>query len=252
MRFSILLQRILAEARWYEAEVTIEGLLSMMNRICGVPDDVAPLGKRRKTKGVLTKAFCRQLEGCTDAPVVDIEHVVGAFRDQQIQEETPVVKAACRDLVKEAHAGRLDPVIGRDDELERLVRCLLRRKKKNAIITGTAGVGKTALVEKLAQAIASGDVPTALERMPVYALDIMELTVMKPDVARALIQEFDRANIILFIDEIHLLMDQRFHEVAEILKPVLSRGRFRCIGATTREEYVRNFSQDAAFRRWFE
>lgn len=167
------------------------------------------------------------------------------------------------DLTEEARAGRLDPVAGRDKEIDRMVHVLLRRTKNNPIIIGEPGVGKTALVEGIAQKIVQGGVPKDLQDKRIFQLDVASLVAGAShrgefeERMRAVISEVLGSNnkIILFIDEIHALMGTGEGEgmnAANIIKPHLARGHFQLIGATTTIEYRKNFEKDKAFERRFQ
>ncbi|MBA3723541.1 MAG: AAA family ATPase [Candidatus Levybacteria bacterium] len=167
------------------------------------------------------------------------------------------------DLTEEARAGRLDPVSGRDKEIDRMVHVLLRRTKNNPIIIGEPGVGKTALVEGMAQKIVQGSVPKDLKDKRIFQLDVASLIAGAShrgefeERLRGVITEVLGSNnrIILFIDEIHALMgtgDGEGMNAANIIKPHLARGHFQLIGATTTVEYRKNFEKDKAFERRFQ
>jgi ATP-dependent Clp protease ATP-binding subunit ClpC len=166
------------------------------------------------------------------------------------------------DLTEEARAGRLDPVAGRDKEVDRMVHVLLRRTKNNPIIIGEPGVGKTALVEGLAQKIVQGAVPKDLQEKRIFQLDVASLVAGAShrgefeERMRGVINEVLGSNnkIILFIDEIHALMGtgEEGMNAANIIKPHLARGHFQLIGATTTIEYRKNFEKDKAFERRFQ
>lgn len=167
------------------------------------------------------------------------------------------------DLVKKAEEGFLDPVIGRDDELREIINILSRRNKNNPVIVGEAGVGKTVLVEGLAQRIAEGRVPPSLRDFRIMSLNIASITAgsrMRGDVEEKLMTIIDEVlnanNIILFIDEIHTILSSSIpgtsSEIASILKPALLQDSFRCIGATTTTEYTRYFETDNALARRFQ
>jgi ATP-dependent Clp protease ATP-binding subunit ClpC len=167
------------------------------------------------------------------------------------------------DLTEEAREGRLDPVAGRDKEVDRIEHILLRRTKNNPIIIGETGVGKTAIVEGLAQKIVAGQVPKDLQDKRLFQLDVASLVAGAShrgefeERMRAVINEVLGSNnrIILFIDEIHALMGTGEGEgmnAANIIKPHLARGHFQLIGATTTTEYRKNFEKDKAFERRFQ
>ncbi|MSN96994.1 AAA domain-containing protein [Campylobacter sp. FMV-PI01] len=167
------------------------------------------------------------------------------------------------DLTQKAKEGKLDPVIGRDEELQRVMQILIRKTKNNPILLGEPGVGKTAIVESLAQKIAKNDVPTSLQNKKLIALDMSALIAGAKyrgefeDRLKAVINEVIKAkNIILFIDEIHTIVGAGAGEggmdAANILKPALARGELHTIGATTLKEYRKYFEKDAALQRRFQ
>jgi len=165
------------------------------------------------------------------------------------------------DMVELAEAGKLDPVIGRDDEIRRLVRVLSRRTKNNPVLIGPPGVGKTAIVEGLAQRVVRGDVPQTLKGVRVISLDMGALvagTKMRGEFEERLkgvLKDVSEAegHVVLFIDEIHLVLGAGAAggsmDAANLLKPMLARGELRCIGATTLDEYRKHVEKDAAFER---
>lgn len=179
------------------------------------------------------------------------------------QVKTPALNTFGRDLTEMARKQTLDPVIGRQNELERIVQILCRRTKNNPVLLGEAGVGKTAVVEGLAQMIVSGDVPEIMRERKVIVLD-MPLMVAGTkyrgqfeERIKAVIEEIKRAgNIILFIDELHGIVGAGSAEGAmdasNIIKPALSRGELQCIGATTLNEYRKFIEKDAALERRFQ
>jgi ATP-dependent Clp protease ATP-binding subunit ClpC len=177
--------------------------------------------------------------------------------------KTPAIDAFGRDLTKLAREGKLDPVIGREMEIERVIQILSRRTKNNPVLLGEAGVGKTAIVEGLAQKIVKGDIPEILKDKRVIALDLALMVAgtkyrgQFEERIKAVLDEIRRAeNIIVFIDEIHTLVGAGGAEGAidasNILKPALSRGEIQCIGATTLDEYRKNIEKDAALERRFQ
>jgi ATP-dependent Clp protease ATP-binding subunit ClpC len=177
--------------------------------------------------------------------------------------KTPALDAFGRDLSQLAREGKLDPVVGRADEIERVIQILARRTKNNPVLLGEAGVGKTAIVEGLAQRIIAGDIPEILldKRMVVLDLALMvagtKYRGQFEERIKAVMDEIRRAdNIIIFIDELHTLVGAGGAEGAidasNILKPSLSRGEIQCIGATTLDEYRKYIEKDAALARRFQ
>src|SRR5215203_1911012 len=168
-----------------------------------------------------------------------------------------------RDLTEAAEHGKLDPVIGRDEEIRRVIQILSRRTKNNPVLIGEPGVGKTAIVEGLAQRIVSGDVPESLKEKKVWALDIGALLAGSKyrgefeERLKAVLGEIKNAagEIILFIDELHTIVGAGAAEgavdAANLLKPMLARGELRCVGATTLDEYRKHVERDAALERRF-
>ena len=167
-----------------------------------------------------------------------------------------------RDLTKLAIEGKLDPVIGRSDEIERVILVLARRTKNNPILLGEPGVGKTAIVEGIAQQIANGKAPDTLLNHKLIALDLAAMVAgtkyrgQFEERIKAVIQEASNSNVILFVDEIHTLVGAGGAEgaidAANVLKPALSRGEIRCIGATTLDEYRKSLEKDGALERRFQ
>ena len=169
-----------------------------------------------------------------------------------------------RDLTQLAEAGKLDPVIGRDDEIRRVIQVLSRRTKNNPVLIGDPGVGKTAIVEGLAQRVVAGDVPEGLKGKRVWQLDIGALLAGAKyrgefeERLKAVLQEIKAAegDLVLFIDELHTIVGAGAAEgavdAANMLKPMLARGELRCIGATTLDEYRKHIEKDAALERRFQ
>ena len=177
--------------------------------------------------------------------------------------KAPTLVKYGRDLTAAAKKGKIDPVIGREKEIERVIQILCRRTKNNPCLIGEPGVGKTAIVEGLAQKIASGDVPDILENKRVFTLDLTGMvagTKYRGDFEeriKSVIDEVTKSgNIILFIDEVHTIIGAGSAEgstdAANILKPALARGEFQLIGATTIAEYRKNIEKDAALERRFQ
>jgi ATP-dependent Clp protease ATP-binding subunit ClpC len=177
--------------------------------------------------------------------------------------KTPALKAFGRDLTEIARKGEMDPVIGRKNEIERVIQILCRRTKNNPVLLGEAGVGKTAIVEGLAQEIAKGNVPELLRDKRVITLDLALMVAgtkyrgQFEERIKAVMDEIRRAkNIILFIDELHTIVGAGSAEgtmdASNIIKPALSRGELQCVGATTLNEYRKYIEKDAALERRFQ
>jgi ATP-dependent Clp protease ATP-binding subunit ClpC len=193
-----------------------------------------------------------------------IENREGLSRRFSITGGTPTLQSFGRDLTELARAGKLDPVVGRDDEIERVVSILARRSKNNPVLVGEPGVGKTAIVEGLAQRIVRGDVPASLRTKRVLSLSLGPLVAgtkyrgeFESRVKRIL-DEVKRSarDVILFIDELHTLVGAGAAEgaldLSSMIKPELARGDLQCIGATTFDEYRKYIESDAALERRFQ
>ncbi|MGB9004887.1 MAG: ATP-dependent chaperone ClpB [Candidatus Aminicenantales bacterium] len=184
--------------------------------------------------------------------------------DPEPEGKFQVLEKYARDLTDLARRGKLDPVIGREDEIRRVIQVLSRRTKNNPVLIGEAGVGKTAIVEGLAQRIANGDVPQSLKNKRLLALDIGALVAGAKyrgefeDRLKAVLKEIKEAEgqVILFIDELHTIIGAGAAEGAvdasNMLKPPLARGELRCVGATTLNEYKKHIERDAALERRFQ
>ncbi|HKS96570.1 MAG TPA: ATP-dependent chaperone ClpB, partial [Terriglobia bacterium] len=184
--------------------------------------------------------------------------------DQNPEAKYQALERYARDLTDLARRGKLDPVIGRDDEVRRVIQVLSRRTKNNPVLIGEPGVGKTAIVEGIAQRIIAGDVPESLKSKRIIQLDLGALVAGSKyrgefeDRLKAVLKEIEESSgeIILFIDELHTLVGAGAAEGAidasNMLKPALARGELRCIGATTLNEYKKHIEKDAALERRFQ
>ncbi len=204
---------------------------------------------------------------------IDYDKLLAALRQirgsQRVTDEDPEAKFQAldkytRDLTELARRQKIDPVIGRDEEIRRVMQVLSRRTKNNPVLIGEPGVGKTAIAEGIAQRIASGDVPESLKNKRLVALDLSAMVAGSKyrgefeDRLKAVLKEVESAegNIIMFIDELHILVGAGAAEgamdAANMLKPALARGELRAIGATTLEEYRKHIEKDAALERRFQ
>ena len=186
-----------------------------------------------------------------------------AKKEREKEQKTPTLNAYGRDLTELARMGKLDPVIGREKEIKRVVQILSRRTKNNAVLIGEAGVGKTAVVEGLAQAIHMGKVPEKMQSKRVVAIDMARIVAgtqyrgQFEERLKRITDETKRAgNVILFLDEIHTMVGaggaEGAMDAANILKPALARGELQCVGATTLKEYHKSIERDAALERRFQ
>lgn len=228
------------------------GLEPLLLALLNTPSVVAQMLKDAGMTATALAAAIKELRG-------------GKKVDSASAEDTyQALNKYARDLVAEARVGKLDPVIGRDDEIRRVLQILSRRTKNNPILIGEPGTGKTAIVEGLAQRIVRGDVPENLHNKRLFSLDMGALVAGAKykgefeERLKSVVNEVTAANgdIILFIDEIHTLVGagkgEGAMDAANILKPALARGELRSIGATTLEEYQKYFEKDKALERRFQ
>jgi len=228
------------------------------------------LGLIREGEGVAARVLTN-LGISLEAVREEVLHIISpgfveearSMRERQPKSKTPALDNFGRDLTLEARKDKLDPVIGRENEIERIMQVLSRRTKNNPVLLGEAGVGKTAIVEGLVQRIVAGNVPEVLLDRRIVILDLVLMVAgtkyrgQFEERIKAVMNEVRRAkNIILFIDELHTLVGAGGAEGAidasNVLKPALSRGEIQCIGATTLDEYRKYVEKDSALERRFQ
>ncbi|MCM8757938.1 MAG: ATP-dependent Clp protease ATP-binding subunit, partial [Candidatus Omnitrophica bacterium] len=224
------------------------------------------LGLIREGEGVASQVLLNlglDLETVRNEVMNLLGSALPGFGQTQTKTKTPALDAFGRDLTALAREGKLDPVIDRKNEIERVIQILSRRTKNNPVLLGEAGVGKTAIVEGLAQAIVAGNVPEVLRNKRIVILDLALMVAgtkyrgQFEERIKAVMEEIKRSHdIIIFIDELHTLVGAGAAEGAidasNILKPALSRGEIQCIGATTLDEYRKYIEKDAALERRFQ
>lgn len=218
---------------------------------------ISPEEVRRQTRRVLQESPMQ-----TPPPAQPQTPPQERAQQRQRGEKTPLVDQLATDLTALAQEGKLDPVVGRETEIERVIQVLSRRRKNNPALIGEPGVGKTAIVEGLAQRIIDGDTPKPLLNKRVLQLDVGSLVAgtmyrgQFEERLKRVIEELKSSDTILFIDEVHMLVGAGSAgssvDAANILKPALSRGELQCIGATTLDEYRKHIESDAALERRFQ
>jgi ATP-dependent Clp protease ATP-binding subunit ClpB len=240
---------------WDEAQRLKDEYVSTEHLLVAIAESQGEAGNILRTSGATKDKIYQAL--------VDVR---GSARvtDQNPEEKYQTLERYGRDLTEAARKGKLDPVIGRDDEIRRVVQVLSRRTKNNPVLIGEPGVGKTAIVEGLAQRIVSGDIPEGLKDKRIVALDIGGMVAGTKyrgefeDRMKAVLREVAEAEgqVILFIDELHTVVGAGAAEgavdAANMLKPMLARGELRCVGATTLDEYRKHIEKDAALERRFQ
>jgi ATP-dependent Clp protease ATP-binding subunit ClpB len=238
-----------------EAEALKDEYISTEHLLLAMADDGGESGRILKEQGVNKNAVLKALQSVRGTQRVT---------DPNAEEKYQALEKYGRDLTQAASKGKLDPVIGREDEVRRVMQVLARRTKNNPVLIGEPGVGKTAIVEGIANRIVAGDVPENLKSKRIVALDMGSLVAgtsyrgQFEERLKAIIKEIAESDgeIICFIDEIHTLVGagatQGAMDAANILKPALARGELRCIGATTLDEYRKHIEKDPALERRFQ
>ena len=244
------------EAAWNEAQAMKDEYMSTEHMLLAIADEAEPSSPQ----------ILKNMGATKDRIYEALMSIRGGQRivDQNPEDKYQALERYTRDLTELARHGKLDPVIGRNDEIRRVMQVLSRRTKNNPVLIGDAGVGKTAIAEGLAQRIVNGDVPETLKDKRVLALDMGALIAGAKfrgefeDRLKAVLKEIDEAagTIILFIDELHTVVGAGAAEGAvdasNLLKPALARGELRCVGATTTNEYRKYIEKDAALERRFQ
>jgi len=238
-----------------EAKSLKDEYVSTEHLIIALAEQKSELGQMLRDYGVSKKGILATLSELRGDRTV---------KDQNPEEKYQALKKYGRLLNDEAEKGKIDPVIGREEEIRRVLQVLSRRTKNNPVLIGEPGVGKTAIVEGIAQRIVSGDVPEMLKTKQIVSLDMGALVAgtsfrgQFEERLKAVIEDVTASNgeIILFIDEIHTLVGagatSGSMDAANILKPALARGELHCIGATTLDEYQKYLEKDAALERRFQ
>jgi len=252
--FSSEFQKILAKAE-DEMNALRDQFLSTEHLLLAMSNSTGRTGEMLKKFGISHNAIIEALKSVRGNQTVD---------SQDPESKTRTLEKFTKDLTALARQDKIDPVIGRDEEIRRVMQVLCRRTKNNPVIIGEPGVGKTAIVEGLARRIASGDVPDSLKNKRLLSLDLGSLVAGAKfrgefeERLKALINEIQKSDgqIILFIDELHTLVGAGASEgsmdASNLLKPALARGELRAIGATTLKEYQKYIEKDSALERRFQ